>query len=200
MLCLFFALSLSFAPAGAENDLYSNEDCPLANGLSWSFHESTCPNLESIVKKCIKFHLKKDITQVAGLLHLHFHDCFVQGCDASVLLDGSACGPSERDFPPNKSLWAKAFEIINDIKEHVDKACNVVVSCADITALAARDSVAEVVGPKYKVPLGRRDSLNFASRDATLANLPPPTCNASALIDALAAKVLDVIDLVALSG
>ncbi|GLJ25106.1 hypothetical protein SUGI_0480150 [Cryptomeria japonica] len=200
VLCFFFALSLSFAAAVAENDLYTNEDLTLANGLSWSFYESTCPKLESIVKKRIKFHLKKDITQAAGLLRLHFHDCFVQGCDASVLLDGSASGPSEQDATPNLTLRQKAFEIINDIKEHVDKACDVVVSCADVTALAARDSVAETGGPKYNVPLGRRDSLKFASRAATLANLPAPTSNASALIDALAAKGLDATDLVALSG
>lgn len=69
---------------------------------------------------------------------------FAQGCDGSVLLDGSASGPSEQDAPPNLTLRQKAFEIINDIKERVDKACGVIVSCADITALAARDSVSGV--------------------------------------------------------
>ncbi|XP_057833159.2 peroxidase 12 [Cryptomeria japonica] len=200
VLCLFFALSLSFACAGAENDLYSNADLTLETGLSWTFYKSTCPKLESIVEKRIKFYLKKDITQAAGLLRLHFHDCFVQGCDASVLLDGSASGPSEQEAPPNLTLRQKAFEIINDIKEHVDKACDEVVSCADITALAARDSVSQTGGPKYSVPLGRRDSLEFATRAATLANLPGPNTTASALIDALAAKGLDATDLVALSG
>ncbi|TJX49351.1 peroxidase, partial [Soehngenia saccharolytica] len=198
--CLFLALSVSVVFAGEEIDVYSNEEVTLAKGLSLTFHETTCPKLESIVKKRIKYHLKKAITQAAGLLRLHFHDCFVQGCDASVLLDGSASGPSEQDATPNLTLRQKAFEIINDIKEHVDKACDVVVSCADIAALAARDSVSQTGGPKYRVPLGRRDSLEFATRTATLANLPAPTSNASALIDALAAKGLDATDLVALSG
>ncbi|GLJ25105.1 hypothetical protein SUGI_0480130 [Cryptomeria japonica] len=102
-----------------------------------------------------------------------------QGYDASVMLDGSANGPSEQDATPNLTLRKKDFEIINDIKELVDKACDVVISCADITALAARDSVAESGGPKYKVPLGRRDSLNFVSQTVTLVNLPNPTSNAS---------------------
>jgi hypothetical protein len=65
----------------------------------------------------------------------------MQGCDASVLLDGSASGPSEQDAPPNLSLRAKAFEIIDDLRERVHKRCGQVVSCADITAIAARDSV-----------------------------------------------------------
>uniref|UniRef100_A0A803MHS6 peroxidase n=1 Tax=Chenopodium quinoa TaxID=63459 RepID=A0A803MHS6_CHEQI len=33
-----------------------------------------------------------------------------------------------------------------------------VVSCADILALVARDSVFRLGGPRYQVPLGRRDS------------------------------------------
>ena len=40
----------------------------------------------------------------------------MQGCDASVLLDGSASGPSEQEAPPNLTLRPKAFEIIEDIK------------------------------------------------------------------------------------
>lgn len=78
MLCLFFALSVSLACAGAENVLSLNADPPLVNGLSWTFYKSSCPKLESIVKKRIKFYLKEDVTQAAGLLRLHFHDCFVQ--------------------------------------------------------------------------------------------------------------------------
>lgn len=65
----------------------------------------------------------------------------MQGCDASVLLDGSASGPSEQDAPPNLTLRAKAFEIIEDLRELVHKECGSVVSCADLVALAARDSV-----------------------------------------------------------
>ena len=55
-------------------------------------------------------------------------------------------------------------------------------------------------GPEYDVPLGRRDGLNFATQNATLANLPPPTDNASTILRSLAAKNLDATDVVALSG
>lgn len=65
----------------------------------------------------------------------------MQGCDGSVLLDGSASGPSEKDAPPNLSLRASAFKIIEKLRGRVQKQCGRIVSCADITAIAARDAV-----------------------------------------------------------
>lgn len=199
---MVFCLLCTFCIAYAirDNVLTLNADPPLVNGLSWTFYQKSCPQLESIVKKRIDFYLKQDITQAAGLLRLHFHDCFVQGCDGSVLLDGSASGPSEQGASPNLSLRKKAFEIINDIKSRVDKACSVVVSCADVTALAAKESVRAAGGPQYRVPLGRRDSLKFATQNVTVANLPAPFFKVTALINAFASKNLNVTDLVALSG
>ncbi|KAK3043914.1 hypothetical protein RJ639_000613 [Escallonia herrerae] len=172
----------------------------VVKGLSWTFHESTCPKLESIVRKQLKKIFKEDIGQAAGLLRLHFHDCFVQGCDGSVLLDGSHSGPSEKDAPPNLTLRARAFKIIDDLRRHVHEECGRVVSCADIVAISARDAVFLSGGPDYDIPLGRKDGLNFATRDATIANLPPPTSNASAILAFLATKNLDATDVVALSG
>ncbi|MCL7027752.1 hypothetical protein MKW94_021221 [Papaver nudicaule] len=173
---------------------------PLVKGLSWSFYKSNCANLEKIVRDQLQIVFKKDIVQAAGLLRLHFHDCFVQGCDGSVLLDGSASGPGEKTAAPNLSLRAEAFKIINDLRARVHKACGRVVSCSDITALAARDAVYLSGGPDYKVPLGRKDGLNFATTEATENNLPAFFSNASVLISDLKAKNLDIIDLVALSG
>lgn len=50
------------------------------------------------------------------------------------------------------------------------------------------------------MPLGRRDGQTFATRNATLANLPPPFANASSILSSLAKKKLDATDTVALSG
>ncbi|KAL2497066.1 Peroxidase 12 [Abeliophyllum distichum] len=172
----------------------------LVNGLSWSFYDSSCPQLKSIVRNRLQNVFQDDIGQAAGLLRLHFHDCFVQGCDGSVLLDGSASGPGEQAAPPNLSLRAQAFRIINDLRRRVHERCGRVVSCADITAIAARDAVFLSGGPDFDVPLGRKDGLNFATINETLANLPPPTSNTSALLTALAAKNFDATDVVALSG
>ncbi|PWA95898.1 heme peroxidase [Artemisia annua] len=173
---------------------------PLAEGLSYTFHQSSCPQLESIVRSQLQTELAADIGQAAGLLRLHFHDCFVLGCDGSVLLNGSASGPSEQSAPPNLTLRPRAFVIIENIRSLVHAACNATVSCSDITALAARDAVVLSGGPNYSVPLGRRDGVSFASREDTLANLPPFNATAANLTASLALKGFDVTDVVALSG
>ncbi|XP_028069899.1 peroxidase 12-like isoform X1 [Camellia sinensis] len=141
LLLLASCSSFVFGVSEASSSYSSSSHHHLVKGLSWSFYESECPKLESIVRKHLKKVFKEDIGQAAGLLRVHFHDCFVQGCDGSVLLEGSASGPSEQEAPPNLSLRATAFEIINDLRALVHKECGRVVSCADITALAARDSV-----------------------------------------------------------
>ncbi|KAL5560231.1 hypothetical protein UlMin_036442 [Ulmus minor] len=176
-------------------------DLPIVKGLSWTFYDKSCPQLEDIVRKQLKKVFKEDVGQAAGLLRLHFHDCFVQGCDSSVLLDGSAGGPSEEQkSPPNLSLRKKAFEIINDLRNRVHAKCGRVVSCSDVTAIAARDSVFLTGGPDYEVPLGRKDGLTFATQEATLANLVPPFAKADAILTSLATKNFDATDTVALSG
>ncbi|KAL8215580.1 hypothetical protein R6Q57_022417 [Mikania cordata] len=174
---------------------------PLVNGLSWKYYESSCPKLESIIRKQMEKVIKKDVGLAAALLRVHFHDCFVQGCDGSVLLNGSASGPvdSEKTAPPNLSL--RGFEVIEDLRRRVHKQCGASsVSCSDITAIVARDAVVLTGGPDYSVPLGRRDGLTFATRNATLANLPSPFVPTGSLLTNLAAKNFDATDAVALSG
>ncbi|KAF9602897.1 hypothetical protein IFM89_032637 [Coptis chinensis] len=173
---------------------------PIVRGLSWTFYRSNCPRLETIVRDYLRQVFRNDIGQAAGLLRVHFHDCFVQGCDGSVLLDGSASGPSEKDAPPNLTLRPEVFRIINELRNRIQRACGQVVSCSDITALAARDAVFLSGGPDYRVPLGRRDGLTFATREATLDNLPFFGSTARELIANVARKGLDATDLVAISG
>ncbi|WOG97138.1 hypothetical protein DCAR_0416477 [Daucus carota subsp. sativus] len=173
---------------------------PLVSGLSYTFYNTSCPDFETIVRTRLQTEFASDIGLAAGLLRLHFHDCFVQGCDASVLLDGSASGPGEKNATPNLTLRPQAFQIIEELRSLVQNQCGSVVSCADITAVAARDAVVLSGGPNYSVPFGRRDSLDFATQNDTLANLPAPTSNTSDILSSLATKNLTTTDAVALSG
>ncbi|KAL1212468.1 Peroxidase 12 [Cardamine amara subsp. amara] len=198
MLISLMAVTLSLLSTAEAKK--RRRDVPIVKGLSWNFYQRACPKVEKIIKKELKKVFRKDIGLAAAILRIHFHDCFVQGCEASVLLAGSASGPGEQSAIPNLTLRQQAFVVINNLRALVHRQCGQVVSCSDILALAARDSVVLSGGPDYSVPLGRRDSLAFATPETTLANLPPPFFNASQLIADFANRNLNITDLVALSG
>ncbi|WJX32523.1 peroxidase [Trifolium repens] len=166
--------------------------------LSTDFYHSSCPKLLSIVNKGIISAIKKETRIGASLLRLHFHDCFVNGCDASILLDDTSSFIGEKTAAANNNS-ARGFNVIDDIKAKVEKACPRVVSCADILTLAARDSVVNLGGPSWKVGLGRRDSITASRSDAN-NSIPAPSLNRNALETNFANQGLSVIDLVALSG
>ncbi|KAK1300264.1 Peroxidase 12 [Acorus calamus] len=185
-----------------EIDLTHTPDLPRfrAKGLSWTFYSSSCPNLENIVRTRLFNAFQTDIGLAAGLVRIHFHDCFVQGCEGSVLLDGTPSAPGEQKAIPNQTLRPRAIQLIEEIRSEVERSCGRIVSCSDITTLAARDSVLLSGGLYYPVPLGRRDGLTYATEQTVLNNLPSPFSNVTTLITAFASKNLDVTDLVALSG
>eukprot|EP01018_Ginkgo_biloba_P010807 Gb_06035 [translate_table: standard] len=172
---------------------------PIA-GLDYTFYDDTCPQAEGIVRSRIDYFMDEDITQAAGLLRLFFQDCFVHGCDGSVLLTGSASGPWDTNAAPNMLLRPEVYEIIDDIKMHLEAECPQVVSCADIISLAARDAILAAEGPYFPIPTGRRDGIVLDTAEDTLKNIPPPTSNVSQLLKLFKSKGLDVVDLVALSG
>ncbi|KAG5550730.1 hypothetical protein RHGRI_015622 [Rhododendron griersonianum] len=107
----------------------------------------------------------------------------MQGCDASVLLDGSN---GEKSAGPNANSL-RGFDVIDTIKSQVEKLCPGVVSCADILTVAARDATVALGGPSWSVPLGRRDSTT-ASASAANSNLPSPASSLSTLITAFSNK------------
>ncbi|KAL8459036.1 hypothetical protein ACS0TY_036495 [Phlomoides rotata] len=109
-------------------------------GLFPGFYEFSCPQANEIIMSVLENAIAKDSRMAASLLRLHFHDCFVQGCDASVLLDNSKNIVSEKNSGPNKNSL-RGFEVIDEIKAKLEQVCPHTVSCSDILALAARDSV-----------------------------------------------------------
>lgn len=105
-------------------------------GTRVGFYSTSCPRAESIVRSTMQSHFRSNPTIAPGLLRMHFHDCFVQGCDASILIDGPN---TEKTAGPNRLL--RGYEVITDAKTQIEAVCPGVVSCADILALAARDAV-----------------------------------------------------------
>lgn len=66
-----------------------------------------------------------------------------QGCDASVLLDDTGNFTGEKSAGPNAGSL-RGFGVIDTIKALLEALCPRTVSCADILAVAARDSVVAV--------------------------------------------------------
>ncbi|KAF8696210.1 hypothetical protein HU200_037113 [Digitaria exilis] len=160
-------------------------------GLVFGFYDETCPDAEEIVSSTVRRLYHADPNVAPALVRLFFHDCFihmstrVQGCDASVLLDSVGGRKSERDAGPNQSL--RGFDAVEAIKQRVERACPRTVSCADILALAARDSLVLVGGPTYPVLTGRRDSARSLYADVS-GNIPPPNATYAMTLDAFARR------------
>ncbi|WCJ21435.1 Peroxidase superfamily protein [Euphorbia peplus] len=162
------------------------------------FYRKTCPQAEDMIRNLTWSHVAANPVLPAKFLRMHFHDCFVRGCDGSVLIDSTNGSVAEKDSIPNLTLTG--FDVIEDIKTAVEKACPGIVSCADILALAARDSVSfQFKKPLWKVLTGRRDgSVSLASE--VFGNIPSPFSNFSTLKQDFKNKNLTVHDLVVLSG
>lgn len=172
--------------------------CSASAQLSSNFYGSTCPNLQTIVRNAMTEAVRRESRIGASILRLFFHDCFVNGCDGSILLDDTGSFTGEKTANPNRNS-ARGFEVIDTIKTRVENACNATVSCADILALAARDGTVLLGGPTWTVPLGRRDA-RTASLSAANTQIPAPTSSLSTLISMFSAKGLSARDMTALSG
>ncbi|KAG6493862.1 peroxidase 18-like [Zingiber officinale] len=107
-----------------------------ASQLSPDFYSLSCPTVELLVRGTVRSASDLDSTIPGKLLRLLFHDCLVQGCDGSVLIQGNG---TERSDPANKSLGA--FYVVESAKRLLEMVCPGTVSCADTLVLAARDAV-----------------------------------------------------------
>jgi peroxidase len=134
------------------------------------YYAGVCPNLESIVRGAVRQSVALSPLAAPATLRLFFHDCAVRvracdyntddadertdavpvpplscefkGCDASVMLIDPAGGDEWRS-PDGVMLKPEGFSTVMSAKAAVDSdpQCRNMVSCADILALAARDSV-----------------------------------------------------------
>ncbi|XWS54375.1 hypothetical protein CRYUN_Cryun10bG0084800 [Craigia yunnanensis] len=110
------------------------------------FYNKSCPNVERIIHNVVSQKLLEAPVTSAGALRILFHDCFVEGCDASVLIASSKSNKAERDSEINLSLPGDGYEVFFRAKRAVELQCPGVVSCADVMAIATRDLVNLLLG------------------------------------------------------
>ncbi|KAJ8428125.1 hypothetical protein Cgig2_000897 [Carnegiea gigantea] len=160
------------------------------------FYNGKCGNsdVEQIIFDIVKTTFQRDRKTVAALLRLQFHDCFVRGCDASILLDGSS---TEKTAGPNGSV--RGYTLIDTCKGSLERRCPGVVSCADIIAIATRVSVFLAGGKWYNVETGRRDGTISRASEAN-SNLPGPTTPVNVAVQLFASRNLTTEDFVLLLG
>ncbi|KAL1314627.1 hypothetical protein HN51_041440 [Arachis hypogaea] len=163
-----------------------------------NFYSSSCPNVESIVREAVTNKFTQTLTTGQATLRLFLHDCFVQGCDASVMIS-SANGDAEKDHSENLSLPGDGFDTVIKAKQAVEASCPAVVSCADILALATRDVISFLGGPSFNVELGRKDGLISKSSNVE-GNLPKSSFNLKQLNTMFSNHNLTQTDMIALSG
>ncbi|PON94586.1 Peroxidase [Trema orientale] len=167
---------------------------PSCGDLSFGFYSASCPTAEFMVRNVVRTASSRDPTIPGKLLRLLFHDCFVEGCDASVLLQGNG---TERSDPANTSL--DGFSVVDSAKRVLELFCPGTVSCADILALAARDAVEFAGGPVVQIPTGRRDG-----KVSSASNVRPNIIDTSFTMDEMtklfSSKGLSLDDLATLSG
>ena len=59
------------------------------DGLSMNYYLMSCPFADSIVKNTVNSALQDDPTLAAGLIRMHFHDCFIEVLSLSLSHMGS---------------------------------------------------------------------------------------------------------------
>ncbi|PIA60433.1 hypothetical protein AQUCO_00300142v1 [Aquilegia coerulea] len=140
--------------------------------LSVSYYASTCPSVFDTVRSATRSVINRDGRMGASILCLFFHDCFVSGCDGGILLSGG-----ERNAPGNIAM-------VRGLIEH---------------AISSRDSIVQLGGPSYAVPLGRRDTRTPNIAGAR-SDLPAFFHDLPRIINIFQGKGFSEREMVALSG
>ncbi|XP_074300791.1 peroxidase 57-like [Silene latifolia] len=164
-------------------------------GLKVRFYVGLCPNkvdIETIIKGKVKEAFDKDPSILPAFLRMQFHDCFVHGCDASILINGAS---SEKKADAN--LTVRGYELIDALKAIAEEQCPGIVSCADLIAIVTAEVLRLGGGPAYSVETGRCDGLISNVNDV---DLPSPSITAQESINVFRAKDFTPEEMVVLLG
>ncbi|KAF8413796.1 hypothetical protein HHK36_001789 [Tetracentron sinense] len=169
--------------------------------LSVDYYSKSCPQLDQLVASVTAQQFRETPISGPATIRLFFHDCFVHGCDASILISSIPGSPilAEKDAYDNKNIAVEAYDSIKKAKSLVESKCPGVVSCADILAIAARDFVHLAGGPYYPVKKGRWDG-RVSIATSVSSNLPRANSTVNELLNLFTSKGLSLEDLVVLSG
>ncbi|XP_006654964.1 peroxidase 2-like [Oryza brachyantha] len=180
-LCVCVLLAAGVQPAAAD-----------AGGYGYGGKKS----IEATVREVVEKAIKRRPAVGPALVRLVFHDCWVNGCDGSVLLEKTPYSSSTEKAAVN-NIGLDGFDVIDAIKAKLGAA----VSCADIVVLAGRDASAILSRGRvtYDVATGRKDGV-VSSAAAADAVLPEPTFEFAQLKDNFARKGFTQGELVILSG
>lgn len=199
--CLLIIFSLTANSPNCLGAITTNGATRPPRQLSFNYYAKSCPQVEQIVGSITSQKFKEAPVSAPATIRLFFHDCFVEGCDASILIATKPGSKilAEKDADDNKDLRTEGFDTIMRAKSLVETKCPAVVSCADILAIAARDFVHLAGGPYYQVKKGRWDGkISMANR--VPYNLPHANSTVDQMIKLFSSKGLSVQDLVVLSG
>ncbi|KAK3432051.1 hypothetical protein EUGRSUZ_E04056 [Eucalyptus grandis] len=191
---IFFSFSTTIIySAYAEGEA----EAEVGSGLVIDFYKDTCPQAEDIIKEQVKLLYKRHKNTAFSWLRNIFHDCAVQSCDASLLLDSTRRDLSEKET--DRSFGMRNFRYLDTIKEAVERECPGVVSCADILVLSARDGVVALGGPQIPLKTGRRDGRRSRA-DVIEEHLPDHNESMSVVLERFAKMGIDTPGVVALLG
>ncbi|KAG8043069.1 hypothetical protein GUJ93_ZPchr0275g6568 [Zizania palustris] len=169
--------------------------------LCEDYYDCTCPDAYDIVRRVLIEAQKSDTRIFASLIRLHFHDCFVQGCDASLLLDTVSGMQSEKESPPNNNS-ARGFDVVDNVRppSRTPAPASSLAPTSSPSPPRSPSSCFRITsgGPGWGVLLGRLDG-KTSNFDGSL-DLPAPTDNLTVLQGKFLKLNLNDVDLVALSG
>ncbi|KAH9621378.1 hypothetical protein KSS87_002028, partial [Heliosperma pusillum] len=165
-------------------------------GLQVGFYNGKCPNktidIQGIIENIVAGHYDNDPTTLPAFLRMQFHDCFVRGCDASILIDEST---SERKAAANAGV--REYDFLDGLKAYVETICPHTVSCADLIVIATATVLKRGKGADYPVQTGRRDGQQSNVEDV---KLPSPSVSVEQSYEFFKAKGFSWEEMVALIG